>query len=169
MIVGIVGLGLIGGSFAKAYHEAGWKVLAHNRSRSVLDFAKISGAVDDELTHENISECDLVLITVYPAAAARYLEAAAPHIGKKPVVIDCCGTKRVVCKACFPLAEKYGFTVKRSHKLRKTFATRLAAQKVELETIRKILGHQDLKTTLGYIFESKDDRSESLIDLATAS
>ena len=66
-------------------------------------------------------------------------------------------------------AEKYGFTVKRSHKLRKTFATRLAAQKVELETIRKILGHQDLKTTLGYIFESKDDRSESLIDLATAS
>lgn len=43
-------------------------------------------------------------------------------------------------------AEKYGFTVKRSHKLRKTFATRLAAQKVELETIRKILGHQDLKT-----------------------
>ena len=54
MIVGIVGLGLIGGSFAKAYHEAGWKVLAHNRSRSVLDFAKISGTVDDELTHENI-------------------------------------------------------------------------------------------------------------------
>lgn len=66
-------------------------------------------------------------------------------------------------------AEKYGFTVKRSHKLRKTFATRLAAQKVELETIRNILGHQDLKTTLSYIFESKDDRSESLIDLATAS
>ena len=54
MIVGIVGLGLIGGSFAKAYHEAGWKVLAHNRSKSVLDFAKISGAVDDELTKENI-------------------------------------------------------------------------------------------------------------------
>ena len=115
MTVGIVGLGLIGGSFAKAYHEAGWKVLAHNRSRSVLDFAKISGAVDDELTHENISECDLVLITVYPAAAARYLEAAAPHIGKKPVVIDCCGTKRVVCKACFPLAEKYGFTYLGGH------------------------------------------------------
>ncbi len=115
MIVGIVGLGLIGGSFAKAYHEAGWKVLAHNRSRSVLDFAKISGAVDDELTHENISECDLVLITVYPAATARYLEAAAPHIGKKPVVIDCCGTKRVVCKACFPLAEKYGFTYLGGH------------------------------------------------------
>lgn len=115
MIVGIVGLGLIGGSFAKAYHEAGWRVLAHNRSRSVLDFAKISGVVDDELTHENIAECDLVLVTVYPLAAVKYLEEAASHIGNKPIVIDCCGTKRIVCEACFPLAEKYGFTYLGGH------------------------------------------------------
>lgn len=115
MIVGIVGLGLIGGSFAKAYHEAGWKVLAHNRSRSVLDFAKISGAVDDELTKENIAQCDLVLVTVYPAAAVSYIEEMAAHIGKKPIVIDCCGTKRVVCEACFPIAEKYGFTYLGGH------------------------------------------------------
>ena len=54
MTVGIVGLGLIGGSFAKAYHEAGATVLAWNRSRSVLDFAVMSGAVDGELTEENI-------------------------------------------------------------------------------------------------------------------
>ena len=115
MIVGIVGLGLIGGSFAKAYHEAGWKVLAHNRSRSVLDFARISGAVDDELTKENIAQCDLVLVTVYPAAAVSYIEEMAAHIGKKPIVIDCCGTKRVVCEACFPIAEKYGFTYLGGH------------------------------------------------------
>lgn len=115
MIVGIVGLGLIGGSFAKAYHEAGWKVLAHNRSRSVLDFAKISGAVDNELTKENIAQCDLVLVTVYPAAAVSYIEEMAAHIGKKPIVIDCCGTKRIVCEACFPIAEKYGFTYLGGH------------------------------------------------------
>lgn len=115
MIVGIVGLGLIGGSFAKAYHKAGWKVLAHNRSRSVLDFAKISGAVDDELTKENIAQCDLVLVTVYPAAAVSYIEEMAEHIGKKPIVIDCCGTKRIVCEACFPIAEKYGFTYLGGH------------------------------------------------------
>lgn len=115
MIVGIVGLGLIGGSFAKAYHKAGWKVLAHNRSRSVLDFAKISGAVDDELTKENIAQCDLVLVTVYPAAAVSYIEEMAAHIGKKPIVIDCCGTKRIVCEACFPIAEKYGFTYLGGH------------------------------------------------------
>ncbi len=109
MIVGVVGLGLIGGSFAKAYSEEGHTVLAWNRTRSVLDFAMMSGAVEAELTAENIGTCDLVLVTLYPQAAIDFIRQMAPHIGKKPVVIDCCGTKRVVCEACFPLAEEYGF------------------------------------------------------------
>lgn len=115
MKVGIVGLGLIGGSLAKAYHEAGHEVLACNRSASVLDFAVMSGAVDAELTKENISDCDLVLVAIYPEAAIACLEEMGPWIGKKPIVIDCCGTKRVVCEACFPLAEKYGFTYAGGH------------------------------------------------------
>ncbi len=110
MTVGIVGLGLIGGSFAKAYHEAGERVLAWNRTRSVLEFAMLDGGVDGELTEETISSCDLILVTLYPAAAIAYLERMGPHIGSGPLVIDCCGTKRVVCEAAFPLAEKYGFT-----------------------------------------------------------
>ena len=115
MTVGIVGLGLIGGSFAKAYHAAGERVLAWNRTRSVLDFAMLDGGVDGELTEENIADCDLVLVTLYPAAAIKYLTRMAPHIGPKPLVIDCCGTKRVVCEAVFPLAEQYGFTYVGGH------------------------------------------------------
>lgn len=109
MTVGVVGLGLIGGSFAKAYHRAGHKVLAWNRSRSVLDFAMMSGAVDGELNEGNISSCDLVLVTLYPQAAIDYLERMGEHIGKKPMVLDCCGTKRVVCEACFRIAARDGF------------------------------------------------------------
>ena len=56
MTVGIVGLGLIGGSFAKAYKAAGHRVLATNRSRSILSFAGISGVINDELTEQNVSE-----------------------------------------------------------------------------------------------------------------
>ena len=107
--VGIAGLGLIGGSLAKAYHEAGQQVLAWNRSSSVLDFAIMSGDVDGELTKENISQCDLVLVCIYPEAAIRFLEEFGASIGKKPLVMDCCGTKRVVCAAAFPLAERFGF------------------------------------------------------------
>ena len=115
MKVGIVGLGLIGGSLAKAYKAAGHRVLAHNRSRSTLDFAMLSGAVDEELTKENIGDCDLVLVAVYPQAAIDYLKEMGPYIGKKPIVIDCCGTKRVVCEACFPIAEEYSFTYLGGH------------------------------------------------------
>ena len=110
MTVGIVGLGLIGGSFAKAYHAAGERVLAWNRTRAVLDFALLDGGADGELNEETIADCDLVLVTLYPAAAIAYLERMAPYIGNKSLVIDCCGTKRVVCEALFPLAEQYGFT-----------------------------------------------------------
>lgn len=113
--VGVVGLGLIGGSFAKAYHAAGWEVLAKNRSKSVLDFARLNGDVDGELTAENVGTCDLVLVTIYPEAAIQSIREFAPFFGEKPVVIDCCGTKRVVCEACFPIAEEYGFTYVGGH------------------------------------------------------
>ena len=115
MTVGIVGLGLIGGSFAKAYHAAGHTVLAFDTDRSTYDFAVLSGTVNGPLTDETLSTCDLILIAVIPSAAVRYLKQHAAHIGPKPVVIDCCGTKRVVCTACFPLAEQFGFTYLGGH------------------------------------------------------
>ena len=73
MTVGIAGLGLIGGSFAKAWHEAGHRVLACNRTRAVLDFALMSGEVDGELTKENIQDCDLVLVCLPPEAAIAWV------------------------------------------------------------------------------------------------
>ena len=115
MTVGIVGLGLIGGSFAKAYHAAGHTVLAFDIDRSTYDFAVLSGTVDGPLTDETLSTCDLILIAVIPSAAVDYLKHHAAHIGPKPVVIDCCGTKRVVCAACFPLAKEHGFTYLGGH------------------------------------------------------
>ena len=113
--VGILGLGLIGGSFAKAYHAAGWTVLAEDRDASILSFAQMSGAVDRTLGAENAAQCDLILACICPEAAIAELTGLAPHIGEKPVVIDCCGTKRVVCEALFPVAEQYGFTYLGGH------------------------------------------------------
>ena len=115
MTVGIVGLGLIGGSFAKAYHEAGWQVLARDADQNTLDFAKLSGAVDSELTDDKLPACDLILLAAYPAASISYFKEKAHLMGGHPVVIDCCGTKRVVCTACFPLAKQFGFTYLGGH------------------------------------------------------
>ncbi len=111
MVVGIVGLGLIGGSFAKAYKaDKNWKVLASNRSKEIVEIAKLDNKIDDELTDENIGECDLVIIGLYPQATIDYVKKNAKKFKKGAFVIDTCGTKRKVCKALFPIAKKNGFT-----------------------------------------------------------
>ncbi len=116
MTVGIVGLGLIGGSLAKAFkRDPSVTVLADNRSRNILEFAKLSGAVDGDLSMENIARCELLLIATYPEAAKEYILRAAPHIPPHTVVMDCLGTKREICSVAFPLAEKYGFTFVGGH------------------------------------------------------
>ncbi len=115
MTVGIVGLGLIGGSFAKAYSAAGHTVLGLDTDNSTLSFARLSGAVAQELDKDNISGCDLVLICVYPQAAVDFMREMGPYIGKKPVVIDCCGTKRFIVEPCMALAREYGFTYLGGH------------------------------------------------------
>lgn len=109
MTVGIVGLGLIGGSLAKAYHAKGHRVLAFDTDRTVLDFARMSGAVDGVLEEQTASQCDLILLAVYPRAAVQWLQQAAPFIGGQTLVMDCCGTKQLVCSECFAIAARHGF------------------------------------------------------------
>ena len=113
--MGIVGLGLMGGSFAKAYCEAGHRVLAFNRSRGTLEAAIISGIAEGELNEETIGQCDLLILALYPQATIDYLQKMAPYIAAHTVVIDTCGVKRKVCDACFPIAEQHGFTFMGGH------------------------------------------------------
>ena len=109
MVIGIVGLGLIGGSFAKAYAKSGWTVLAFDTDTTMLEFAKLSGAVHSTLSEENLPSCDLLLLCTYPAAAEEFLKVNAPKIAKTTVVMDCLGTKKRICEVAFPLAKQYGF------------------------------------------------------------
>ena len=48
MTVGILGLGLIGGSLARAYAKAGHTVLAAEKDEAMLSFAQIAGAIQGE-------------------------------------------------------------------------------------------------------------------------
>ena len=82
MTVGILGLGLIGGSMARTYRKAGHWVLASDTDKQMLSFAKLAGAVSGELTGENIPECDLILLCVYPEASAAWLEEHGAEINK---------------------------------------------------------------------------------------
>ena len=110
MTVGILGLGLIGGSLARAYKKAEHTVYVCDKDESMLDFAQLAGVVDAPLSQSNISKCDLILLAIYADASATWLEKNARYIGSETLVIDCCGIKAEICKRCFPVAEKYGFT-----------------------------------------------------------
>lgn len=109
MKVGILGLGLIGGSLARAYALEGHTVYAQETDEQILSFAILSGAVHAPLDEERIAQCELILLAIYPDGSASWLENHAPQISPSALVLDCCGIKREVCARCFPLAEKYGF------------------------------------------------------------
>lgn len=115
MTVGILGLGLIGGSLARAYSLEGHTVYAAEKDRSMLSFAILAGAVHAELNEYTISQCDLILLAIYPDGSASWLEHNAHLIPANTLVIDCCGTKQEICYRCFPVAEEYGFTYVGGH------------------------------------------------------
>ena len=115
MRVGILGLGLIGGSLARAYALEGHTVLACEKDKSILSFAMLAGAVHGKLDESTIPSCDLILLAIYPGGSASWLEQHAHLVSPTALVLDCCGIKQEVCQRCFPLAEKYGFTFVGGH------------------------------------------------------
>lgn len=115
MVVGVVGLGLIGGSAAKAYKAAGHTIYAYDINESVTGFARLEGVVNDVLSCSNLHCCDLLLLTATPKASAEYLRMHAPHIASHTLVIDFCGTKGNICTLGFALAKEYGFTFVGGH------------------------------------------------------
>ena len=64
--------------------------------------------------------------------------------------------ERITCSQIAYVLQKYaerqGVRTKSSHKIRKTYASLLASNGVPLDAIRELLGHTDLATTLGYIY-----------------
>lgn len=115
MKVGIVGLGLIGGSVAKAYKKAGHDVFGMDIDVKIQGFAKLAGVIDEVLTEQNLPSCDLVFLTVYPGAVIEYVEKNKNLFNKEGLVMDCCGVKKSVCDACFAIAEEAGFTFVGGH------------------------------------------------------
>ena len=110
MKIGIAGLGLIGGSFAKAYSTSGAEVLGLDKNEDVLSSALECNAISKELAMEDMATLDLMLVALYPRAAVDFILEYADAFGSDTTVIDLCGVKGSVCPECFEAAEKYGFT-----------------------------------------------------------
>ena len=124
MTFGVVGLGLIGGSIAKAlYALEGAKVYAFDSDRTTLDRAFLQNAVSKELTEENIGECDYIFLALYPRDVISYIQKYGKYISKNAVALDCSGTKRKVCEKCFDIAEKYGIDPATAEQIARLYLT----------------------------------------------
>lgn len=110
MKVGIVGLGLIGGSMAKSIKtRTAHTVYGVDLDHETMTMARMCGAIDAPLTEENLPQCDLVLVAIRPGAAVAWVERNAVHISKHAILVDLCGVKRKVVEAITPIAETNGF------------------------------------------------------------
>lgn len=110
MQIGIVGLGLIGGSLAKAVKErTNHTVWGFDLDSSALQDALDCGAIDSVLKPSALKGCQIVFVALYPQAAVNYILAHRSCFGGA-IVVDCCGVKEVVCTPCEAAAEEEGFT-----------------------------------------------------------
>ena len=116
MTVGVCGLGLIGGSFAKAYSEfGGITVYGKDIDESIESFACLTGAINGVLSQDTVPLCDIIFVALYPEATIKYMREIAPLVRRDAIVMDLCGIKESVCEVGFELAKQYGFTFVGGH------------------------------------------------------
>lgn len=116
MNIGIVGLGLIGGSIAKsAKKNTSFKVYGYDIDENVVKTATNDNYIDGELNSTTLPLCDYIFIPLYPEAVINYIRENCKRFKSDAVVIDCAGVKRSVCDECFEIAEKNNFTFVGGH------------------------------------------------------
>ncbi len=111
MNIAIIGLGLIGGSFAKSIKaRTAHKVWGMDIDHETMTLARLCGAIDAPLDEEKLKDCDLILVALCPEAAVIWVREHSERISSKAAVVDLCGIKREVCAALIPIAETRGFS-----------------------------------------------------------
>lgn len=112
----IVGLGLIGGSLAKAFQKySQCTVVGIDRDENVLNAALDCGAIDRIGNEEDIRSADVLYLCLYPQADIDFIQQNLHLIGPDCLVTDTCGIKSEICTHLPELAQKNGFTFVGGH------------------------------------------------------
>lgn len=108
--VGVVGLGLIGGSIAKAIRAyTGCTLYGYDADGAVLSRAMEEGTLNGVLTPDGLKACDLVVVALYPEATVDYVTRNQDQFRKGGLVMDTGGVKSVVCVPLETVAQENGF------------------------------------------------------------
>ena len=95
--VGVIGLGLIGGSMAKAVSSKTYsRVYGTDRSSAVVEAAMADGTLSGKL-EDHYEDIDILIVALYPLDVVDIILKTAPKLKKGCIVIDCTGVKKIIC------------------------------------------------------------------------
>ncbi len=115
-MIGVIGLGLIGGSMAKAIHQnTDQSVYGYDLDETVTLKAKLVNAVEDVLTMDMLPHCDMVIVALYPEATLEFIRKHQGDFKEGAIVLDCCGVKEIVCREGEKIAKKNNFIFMGGH------------------------------------------------------
>ena len=105
----VAGLGLIGGSMAKAIKQnTDCRVLGWNRSRAIAEKAVADGAVDSIAEDRDFESCDMLFVGMYPAATEAFLRERIPQMKRGSLAVDLVGVKTRIVESIGPIAKECG-------------------------------------------------------------
>ena len=112
----LYGLGLIGGSMAKALaRHGGYRLFGADRDPAAIAWMREVGAIAGEVSGEALSEADLVVLALPPAACRTVLLEIRDSLRPGTLVTDVCGVKTAVTDACLPLCQERGLVFVGGH------------------------------------------------------
>ncbi len=109
MNIAVVGLGLIGGSFCKALKKNTFhRILGIDTNKETIEKALACGAIDEEISPEQLNQANLTILCLYPQAIVNFVKNNAQFFKKGGIVIDSCGVKEYVVNECTPILDDQG-------------------------------------------------------------
>ncbi len=129
----IVGLGLIGGSLAKAISSRTEHIVTGiDVSPDVMETALSGGAIHHTGTPDSLREAEIIFLCIYPEAAVSFITEYGHLIPKGCLVADTCGIKEEICRHMPLLAERFGFTFIGCHPMAGKEKSGFSASEAEL-------------------------------------
>lgn len=107
--IAIIGLGLIGGSFARAFKKyTTHTVIGFNRTRSTAETALEQGTIDKIGTEEDLKQADVVLLSMYPKVSCDFVEKHIDSFKPGCIITDDCGIKSYLVDRLAELCKQHG-------------------------------------------------------------
>lgn len=95
----IVGLGLLGGSYARALKRFDFQISAIEKDQSSIDYALKEGIIDKgstELDADIIGQADIVIFALYPHVFVEWIETNQQLLKSGALITDVTGVKRSI-------------------------------------------------------------------------